>query len=235
MKAVIYSRISPRRNLKNSKSIESQVEMCKKYADATGKQVVKGYSDTGISGGSTDGRDGLKAAIEHCCRDGAVLIVYEWDRLARNLKDLLGIMEQLHDSNASLASVTEQIDTSTAHGKLIFSIMGAVAEFVRRNTAHKTKEHMLELQASGKRVSYHLPYGWEEIPDSPVPDGGKLPSKMRENAVERAIIDEIVEMYNKGLSLRSIARFYNDRGIDHRGGKWYHAQIANILKREGVR
>ena len=64
-------------------------------------------------------------------RPGCTLVVYKVDRLARSLKDLLRLLEDLRRSGCSLRSLTEPVDTSSAMGELVLQILGAVAQFER--------------------------------------------------------------------------------------------------------
>lgn len=64
-------------------------------------------------------------------RPGDVVVVYKLDRMGRSLQDLLSLLERIHAAGAGFRSLTEPIDTATAAGKLMYSILGAVAEFER--------------------------------------------------------------------------------------------------------
>jgi DNA invertase Pin-like site-specific DNA recombinase len=64
-------------------------------------------------------------------RPGDELVVYKLDRLGRSLQDLLGILDSINAAGATFRSMTEPIDTNTAAGKLMYSVLGAVAEFER--------------------------------------------------------------------------------------------------------
>ena len=64
-------------------------------------------------------------------RPGDTLVVWKLDRLSRSLRDLLDIINQLHGRDVGLQSLTEKIDTTSAGGKLIFHVIGALAEFER--------------------------------------------------------------------------------------------------------
>jgi len=72
--------------------------------------------DNDMSGGRADNRPGLQAAIALACKRKAVLVVYKLDRLARNTRDALDVLEQLQKSKADLASLVEQIAACQRHG-----------------------------------------------------------------------------------------------------------------------
>jgi DNA invertase Pin-like site-specific DNA recombinase len=75
-------------------------------------------------------RKGLEEALSHL-RTGDTLVVWKLDRLGRSLKDLIARITELQNGDIGFKSLTEQIDTTTSGGKLIFHIFGALAEFER--------------------------------------------------------------------------------------------------------
>src|SRR3954466_16375056 len=86
------------------------------------------FTDT-ISGGAAE-RSGLAEAFSHL-REGDTLVVWRLDRLGRSLKHLIETITKLHSQGIGFKSTTEQIDTTTSGGKLIFHVFGALAEFER--------------------------------------------------------------------------------------------------------
>ena len=81
-------------------------------------------------------------------RKGDVVVVAKYDRLARSLSDLLGIIKEIKERGAGFRSLAEDIDTTTPAGKLIFHVFASVAEFERERMAERTKEG---LEAARKR------------------------------------------------------------------------------------
>lgn len=101
------------------------------------------------SGKSTDSREQLKAAIK-CARKGDVLVVTKLDRLARSMGDLWAIVREL-DSKGVVFKVLDQagMDTSSATGKLLFNILGSIAEFERDLINARTDEGRKAAKAKG--------------------------------------------------------------------------------------
>jgi len=97
--------------------------------------------------GATSDRPGLTACMK-ALRPGDVLVVWRLDRLARSLRDLIRIADELEERNVGLRSLQEQIDTTTAAGRLFFHLMGALAEFERNLIRERT---MAGLEAARKR------------------------------------------------------------------------------------
>jgi DNA invertase Pin-like site-specific DNA recombinase len=106
------------------------------------------FTDEGVSGSKAD-RPKLNAALEQC-RAGDVLMVWRLDRLGRNLGHLIKAVTDLGDRGVDFRSLKEAIDTSSAAGKLIFHVMGAMAEFERDLIRDRTNAGLASAKARGK-------------------------------------------------------------------------------------
>src|SRR3954449_2766053 len=106
------------------------------------------FTDT-ASGAQTD-RKGLAEALDYV-RAGDTLVVWKLDRLGRSLKDLITRITELNDRKIGFKSLTEQIDTTTSGGKLIFHIFGALAEFERDIIKERTQAGLAAARIRGKR------------------------------------------------------------------------------------
>lgn len=84
-------------------------------------------------------------------RQGDVLVVWKLDRLARSLKDLVEIISELDDKQIGFKSITESIDTTSAGGKLIFHIFGALAEFEHNLIRERTLAGLAAARARGRK------------------------------------------------------------------------------------
>lgn len=100
-----------------------------------------------VSAGASN-RPQLELALIDC-RDGDTFVVWKLDRLGRSLLDLLARMKDLEDRNISFKSLTEGIDTKTPGGKLIFHVLGALAQFERDLIAERTKAGVADYKARG--------------------------------------------------------------------------------------
>lgn len=92
--------------------------------------------------------------LSHCLstlRNGDTLVVWRMDRLARSLKGLVEIIEDLHLREIGFKSLTESIDTTSASGKLIFHIFGALAEFEHSLILERTKAGLAAARARGRK------------------------------------------------------------------------------------
>ena len=106
------------------------------------------FTDT-ASGASTE-RLGLEQALNYV-REGDVLVVWRLDRLGRSLKYLIETMTKLDERGIGFKSLTEQIDTTTSGGKLIFHVFGALAEFERDLIRERTQAGLAAARARGRQ------------------------------------------------------------------------------------
>jgi DNA invertase Pin-like site-specific DNA recombinase len=109
---------------------------------------TKIFTDT--ASGATAERKGLLDALNYV-REGDILVVWKLDRLGRSLKDLIETITALHQRQIGFKSLTENIDTTTSGGKLIFHIFGALAEFERDIIRERTHAGLQAARARGRK------------------------------------------------------------------------------------
>lgn len=106
--------------------------------------------DDKISGGKLN-RPGLDRLLDSL-RTGDLVIITELTRLSRSVKDLFSIVDKIHSLGADIKSLKEQwIDTTTPHGKLLFSIFAGISEFERDLIRQRTKEGLVAARARGRK------------------------------------------------------------------------------------
>lgn len=126
-------------------------DMQKDALIAAGVKEDRIYDDQ-QSGSRHDNRSGLQNCLK-ALQPGNVLVIWKLDRLGRNLKDLIGIVENLNKRNIGLKVLTGQgvqIDTTTAHGRLVFGIFAGLAEFERELIIERTKAGLAAARARGR-------------------------------------------------------------------------------------
>jgi len=155
-RVAIYGRIST-----SDQCIETQLQAIRQYCKNQEWEVVKEYLDEGISG-SKDSRPALNELKEDC-RKGKIkgVIVYKFDRLARSTAHLLECLTLFKQYNIDFVSVTEGIDTGTSVGKMVYTFLGAIAEFERELIKERVKAGMERAKNAGihcgrKRVGFDL-------------------------------------------------------------------------------
>lgn len=120
--------------------LEAQIEeLTKAGADRIFKEQVSSVSQ----------RDELEAALDYL-RDDDVLMVTKLDRLARSVSDLMTIIDRIKSRNASLRILAMNLDTHTATGKLMISVLGSVAEFEREIMLERQRHGIAKAKAAGK-------------------------------------------------------------------------------------
>ena len=124
-------------------------------------------------------RTGLDAAMMDC-RSGDTFVVWKLDRVARSLRDLLDKIEKLEARGVRFRSLTENIDTKTASGRLLVSVIGALAQFERDLIIERTKAGVTAAKARGVKFG-------------------------RERSLTDAQVREALRMMKSGRSVRSIA------------------------------
>jgi DNA invertase Pin-like site-specific DNA recombinase len=105
---------------------------------------------TDVMSGAKAERKGLAEALSYV-REGDILVVWKLDRLGRSLKDLIEQLTELNKRNIGFKSLTENIDTTTPGGKLIFHIFGALAEFERDLIKERTQAGLRAARARGRK------------------------------------------------------------------------------------
>lgn len=109
---------------------------------------IKVFSDT--ASGSLDRRPELDRMLDQL-RPGDTVVVWRLDRLGRSLKHLISLVENLESKSVGFRSLTESIDTTTAGGKLVFQIFGAMAEFERSIIRERTMAGLEAARARGRK------------------------------------------------------------------------------------
>ncbi len=136
-----YARVST-----DEQRLDLQIDALLKY----GVERDRIFTDK-ASGASTKGRPGFRNALK-AMRPGASLVVWNIDRLGRDLSELIQTADLLQKREAELVSLTQQIDTSTATGKLIFHVFGMLAEFERNMISDRTKAGLAARKKRGQNV-----------------------------------------------------------------------------------
>ncbi len=149
MNAALYARVSTNGH---GQTVEPQLLELREYCERRGWQIVGEYLDEGISG-AKDSRPELNRlmADAHKRRFDAV-IVWKFDRFARSVSHLLRALETFNALGVAFVSLSEQIDTTTPTGRMIFTVLGAVAELERSLIAERVKAGLRNARAKGKRL-----------------------------------------------------------------------------------
>jgi DNA invertase Pin-like site-specific DNA recombinase len=149
MRVAIYARVS---TANNGQDPTMQTRELRDYAERRGWGVFAEYVDIGISG-TKETRPELDRlmADAHRRRFDAV-VVWKFDRFARSVSHLLRALETFRAQGIEFVSFSEQLDTSTPAGKMVFTVLGAVAELERGLIVERVKAGLRNARAKGKQL-----------------------------------------------------------------------------------
>jgi DNA invertase Pin-like site-specific DNA recombinase len=149
MRTALYARISTNNHGQDS---ELQLRELREHFQRRGWEIIDEYIDNGISG-SKDSRPQLNRlmADAHKRRFDAVA-VWKFDRFARSTSHLLRALETFQSLGIEFISLTEGVDTSTPVGKMVFTILGAVAEMERQLIRERIRAGLRNAKAKGRRL-----------------------------------------------------------------------------------
>jgi len=154
----------------------------------------------------------------------AALLIIKLDRLTRSVADLGRLIDEYFaPGKAELLSVSEQIDTRSASGRLVLNILASVSQWEREIIAERTRDVMRHKQKHGEYIGGHIPYGFDVI-------NGELVV----NLLEQQVIRQAQALYANGLSLRKVSATLHQRGFQARTGAVFHpGQIQRMIAAGG--
>jgi len=223
IRVAIYTRVSSQEQAEKGTSLESQSEQLESFCKGQKWEIFNLYVDAGFSG-KDDNRPGLES-LRRDAKAGYFekVIVWRLDRLARNLRLILGIEAELREHNIGLFSMKEMVDTSTPIGRTVFQVLGLTAEWERESIRERTQTGHLQRIKEGCWANGPAPYGY---------DYNKETRHLVINESEALIIRKIYDIYSTGASLGSIATRLNEELVRPRSktGKGWHATgIRQVL------
>ena len=164
-KVYIYTRVSTTMQI-DDYSLDAQKARMKAYADFNDYQIVSEYEDAGKSGKSIEGRTSFCRMMEDIKsgKDGvAYVLVFKLSRFGRNAADVLSTLQVMQDFGVNLICVEDGIDSSKDAGKLMISVLSAVAEIERENIRVQTMEGRIQKAREGRWNGGFAPYGYRLV------------------------------------------------------------------------
>ena len=219
-RTIAYLRVSTERQADTGVSLDAQQEKARAYANLYDLDLTEMIIDAGESAKTLD-RPGLQRALSMLKTGQAdALLVVKLDRLTRSVVDLGKLIETYFaPCKAALMSVSEQIDTRSAAGRLVLNILASVSQWERETIGERTSVAMKYKQAKGEYIGGGAPYGFELV-------NGDLV----EDSYEQGVIQQARELRESGLSLAAVAKELDRRGIQARNGKEFAAmQIKRLV------
>jgi len=227
MLTIGYVRVSTDRQAEQGVSLEAQEAKIRAMATVQGSDLLDVIVDGGESAKSLN-RPGLQRLMA-LVNGGKVqaVIVAKLDRLTRSVKDLCGLLELFEKRKVALISVAEALDTGSAAGRLVITIMGAVSQWEREAIGERTRDALRHKRGNGERVG-NIEFGYRLSPDQ---------RHLELEPVEQAAMQEIRDLRRQGHTLRGIAATLNSRGRrTRRGTAWRLESVARVVKQnDGLR
>ena len=203
-KCVLYPRVSTEMQV-DGYSLEGQKNSLKRFADREEMEIVGIYEDAGKSGKSIEGRPAFKKMLSDIKYGLEIdyILVYKLSRFGRNAADILNSLEFVQSYGINLICIEEGIDSSQTSGKLLISVLSAVAEIERENIIEQTMNGRREKARQGGWNGGFAPYGYY-LKDN------KLLIQETEAEAIRIIYDKFG---NSDIGLGGIAKYLNLQGI----------------------
>jgi site-specific DNA recombinase len=197
----IYTRVSTNEQRENGHSLEAQEKILKEYAKRKNLKIYDIYTDGGESGRNFE-RPALKRLIQDL-KDKKLdtILVHKVDRLSRNNKDVLNLIDDILTPNNQRVLVSSgDIDSSTTNGYMFISLLGTFARYERETIIDRVKIGMQKRAEEGKYNGGKM-LGYDSVE-----------GQLIINPVEAKIVKQIFEFRSKYWGYKKIANFLNDRG-----------------------
>jgi DNA invertase Pin-like site-specific DNA recombinase len=148
-RVAIYARVS---TVNHGQDASLQTRELRQFAEARGWQLAGEYVDAGVSG-AKDSRPELNRLMADAKRRRFdVVLVWKLDRFGRSLRHLVNALAEFESLGIAFVSLSDNLDLSTASGRLMFQIIGAMAEFERELIRERVKTGMKNAKAKGTRI-----------------------------------------------------------------------------------
>ena len=223
MNVAIYVRVSTKEQALEGYSIGEQTDRLKKFCDAHGWPVFRIYTDAGHSGADIN-RPALQEMLADV-RAGRInkVLVYKLDRLSRSQKDTLKLIEdEFLKHNTDFESMTEKLDTGTAHGRAMIGILAAFAQLEREMIHERMSMGMEARIKEGKwRGGSKVPFGYDYDPEQ---------EKLVINEYQAMIVRYVFQQFTAGRSISSIAKDLENKGWTLRNNKCNRSGLRYILQ-----
>lgn len=222
-KAIIYARVSTTKQADDGLPVESQIEHGHRKAEALNADVLRVFTDAGISG-RTDERPAFRDAVRYCKAQGVqFFICWSTSRFARNKLDAALYKRELEKYGTRVIYVSVDLDNRTDSGWMLESMMEIFDEHYSRQVSADTSRSMVKNARDGHFNGGRVPLGYK-----PVADGKR--KRLAINESEAGLVREIFRMCSDGSGAKSIAMSLNKSERLNRGRRWNKNTVLNLLK-----
>lgn len=216
MNAVIYARYSS--DNQREESIEGQLRECQSYAEKHGYSIIEHYIDRAISA-RTDQRPDFQRMIKDSAqRQFSVVLVWKFDRFARNRYDSVHYKRQLRKNDVSVISVVEPIPDGP-EGSLLETLLEGLNEYYSAELAVKVRRGLTENALKCKYNGGTIPFGYYVDENQ----------YFQIDPVTASLVREIYQRYAEGETIRSIQQSMNERGVTTQQGKPFSPNSFSVM------
>jgi len=222
-RTVAYLRVSTEKQADRGVSLDVQRSKVAAYADLYDLDLVAVVEDAGASAKTLD-RDGLNRALGMLkAGEADAVLVVKLDRLTRSVRDLGALVEGYFAAGKwALMSVSEQIDTRSAAGRLVLNVLASVSRWEREVIGERTAAAMAHKAENGEYTGGRVPYGYRLSADG---------RTLEPHAGEQEVIAAAREARTAGLSLRAVAAELARQGFRPRRGERFAAtQVKRLVE-----
>ena len=213
----IYMRVSTEDQAREGFSLPEQKERLEAYCKFNGYKIVEYYTDAGISAKTGNHRPEYDRMLEDG-KQGKInmIIALKLDRITRSTRDWETLMDYLEKYNINIAFVNDDINTTTANGKMVSRIMMSVSQNEIERTSERT---IIGLEGAIKQghIPARAPLGYKHIDKKLVPD-----------PLTKDIIIRIFNLYFEGLTYNTIAKLFNKEKVCGKTN-WKDTSILKII------
>ena len=214
-RTIAYIRVSTDKQADKGVSLDAQRAKVAAFAALYDLELVETVIDAGESA-KTLARPGLQRALATIKAGKAdALLVVKLDRLTRSVRDLGELVERYFSpGKAALLSVSEQIDTRSAAGRLVLNVLASVSQWEREAIGERTSTAMQHKKSLGEFTGGAAPYGFHLAADG---------EHLEELPEEQAVLAQVRELRAAGHSFRAVAAELTARGVLNRNGRAFDA------------
>ena len=213
----IYMRVSTEDQAREGFSLPEQKERLEAYCKFNGYKIVEYYTDAGISAKTGNHRPEYDRMLEDG-KQGKInmIIALKLDRITRSTRDWETLMDYLEKYNINIAFVNDDINTTTANGKMVSRIMMSVSQNEIERTSERT---IIGLEGAIKQghIPARAPLGYKHIDKKLVPD-----------PLTKDIVIRIYNLYFEGLTYNTIAKLFNKEKVCGKTN-WKDTSILKII------
>ena len=224
LRAAVYVRVSTEEQSEEGYSLAAQKSFLKDYCEAEDWKIADVYEDDGYSGRNIKRPEYTRMMNDHDKWD--VLLVLKMDRIHRNSRNFMGMMDNLNKMDKKFVSATESLDTTNALGRFAVDMIQRIAQLESEQIGERTyfgmeekAKTMSNTEKESKTMGFNAPYGYT------LNDGILLSAPEELGTVQCIFMD-----YLDGATMDSIAYKLNMKGqLTKKGNPWNIYNIRNIL------